>query len=361
MLKLEVSSVPQSTEKKLKSKFGIGFSIETCAGIMEYLCVDPNSNCTTEQICRCNKENGYIPSRENTSCGKTANNTCNGDNDCADTLSCLKTVTTDQVGICYCRDSELLDETGQKCLIKAGKRCDVRDLKDCVKNAVCKHSTCDCSRGYGLDEASGLCLGTHGTVCDTNADCLGSHFFHCNEGKCVCDKNHTQFSETTGSCFGNLTNTTCFDDLNCDQMRMKCDRKSKMCTCSPGFEEDKKSCYGAHGATCTETGDCFGRQLLTCLEGSCGCNSVLEEWEVSECKLRLNQRCDVPGNRINMKCVGNLTCLIDPTRTNDAFKLCGCESKYIVSEDKRFCINNASSVQGSLVVIFFVFFSINLM
>lgn len=167
---------------------------------MRDLCVDPNSECTMEQICRCNKEKGYVPSRDNTSCGKTANYTCNTDSDCADTLSCLKTATTDKVGVCFCRDTESLHENDQKCQIKAGKRCDVTDLKHCVENAVCKHSTC----AY-------------------------------------------------------------------------------------------------------------------------------------------------------MQCVGNLTCLIDPTHTSDVFKLCGCESKLVLSDDKRLCINSATSIHGSVCAILLMF------
>lgn len=323
-------------------------------------CVDPNSNCTSEQICRCNKDNGYIPSRDNTSCGKIVNSTCHDDDDCADTLSCVKLVTTDQVGNCYCRDTETLNETNQQCLIKAGNRCDVNSLKHCVKNAICQHSTCECARGYGLDETSGLCLGTHGTVCESNVDCLGSHFFQCNAGQCRCDKNHTQYSEATGSCFGERTDTACFDDLNCDRQKMNCNRITETCTCRSGFEEFNKSCYGAHGAICTTTDDCVRQQMLTCLEGRCGCDTVTEWWEETECKLRFNRPCGVPGMRSDMKCVGNLTCLIDPNHTNDAIKVCGCESKYIVSQDERMCINRASSVQCNILAIVLMIFSIKL-
>ncbi len=325
---------------------------------MKDLCVDPNSHCTSKQICSCDKDKGYIPSKGNTSCGKTANNTCTIDDDCADTLSCRKTLATDQVGICYCRDTEILNETDQKCIIKAGQQCDVRGSKQCVENASCRHSNCVCNRSYGLDEAGGLCLGTHGTACGTSDDCLRSHFFQCGEGKCGCDKNHTQFSETTGSCFSNSTDTVCFNDLNCDQKTMQCDQIRKLCKCRSGFEEDQKFCYGGHGSSCTQSSDCFHKQMLTCLEGSCGCNSVSEDWEDTECKLQYNQRCDDEGNNVHMKCVGNLTCLIDPTHTNDVFKLCGCESKYIVSDDKRLCINNAISVSGSIVTILFMLFSV---
>lgn len=315
---------------------------------MRNLCVDPNSECTKEQICRCNKDKGYIPSRENTSCGKIANNTCNTVNDCADTLSCMKTAITDQVGVCSCPDSEVLHENKQKCLIKAAQRCDVTDLKHCVENANCKHSTCVCNKGWGLDEVTGLCLGTHGTIWTTNENCLGSHYFQCIEGKCGCDENHAHFSETSGSCYGNVTVTTCVSDTNCDQRRMVCDQKKKMCTCSWGFEEDNKFCYASRGFGCAETMDCYRLQYLTCLEGSCGCNSASEEWEENRCKLQFHQRCEDPLNRINMECVGNLTCLLDPTHTSDVFKLCGCESKYVLSNDKRLCINSANSVQKSV-------------
>lgn len=313
---------------------------------MRDFCIDPHSECSKEERCRCNK--GYIPSKGNTGCGKPANGTCLTDNDCADTLSCKRTVPTDQAGVCYCLSTESFDETEQKCRIKAGQRCDVTNEEQCVENAACKGSICSCNRGYGLNEASGLCLGTHGTVCGTNADCLVSHYFQCNGGICGCDKNHTHYSYATGSCFSNVTGTVCFNDLNCDQ-RMNCDPIEKRCTCSAGYKEEKKFCYGEHGTGCEVTTDCWSREMLTCLEGQCGCNAAFEEWEDSECKLQYSQRCEVPGNRIDMKCVGNLTCLLDGTHTNDVFKICGCEVKYIVSDDKRYCINAANGIHRSVV------------
>lgn len=220
---------------------------------MRDLCVDPNSECSEEQICRCNEDKGFIPSRENTRCGKTANNTCYTDDDCADTLSCWKTAVGDQAGVCYCRTTEVLNDEDQKCQIKAGQRCDVMNSKQCVENASCKRSTCVCNHGWELDEISGLCLGTHGTVCSTNGNCLVSHFFQCIEGRCGCDTNHTHFNETSGSCYGNMTDTACVNDLNCDQRRMVCNQQSKTCTCTWGFEEDNKSCYGTHGTGCADT------------------------------------------------------------------------------------------------------------
>ncbi|KAG4075914.1 hypothetical protein HA402_003740 [Bradysia odoriphaga] len=341
---------PGTVRSQKGNEFGCFVKIgETCSGIMQNLCVDPHSECSKEEKCRCN--NGYIPSNENTRCGKPANGTCFADRDCADTLSCQKTVLTDQAGLCLCRSTEIFDDTDDKCRIKAGKRCDVTDKKQCADNAICKRSTCTCNRGYGLDEASGLCLGTHGTVCESNAECLGSHYFQCSDGICGCDKNHTHYSEATGSCFGNVTDTVCFNDLNCDQQRMYCEPIEKRCTCSVGFKEDNRLCYGEHGTGCAVTGDCFAQEMLTCLEGHCGCNAAFEEWDDNECKLQFNQRCEVPGNRNNMKCVGNLTCLVDQTHVNDVFKICGCESKYIVSEDKRDCINIADSVHSSLAAI----------
>lgn len=319
---------------------------------MRDLCIDANSKCAKGQICRCNEDKGYIPSKENTGCGKIANETCAIDDDCADTLSCLKT--TDQLGVCFCLDTELFDDDEQKCHIKAGQQCRAKDMKQCVENSVCKRSTCVCKPGWGLDEESGLCLGTHGTVCSSDKNCLGSRYFHCINGKCGCDKNHTHFNESTGSCFGNVTDTVCVSDLNCDQRRMVCDQEKKTCKCTRGFEEDNKSCYGLHGTLCAETSDCLRSQYSTCLEGSCGCNSAFEQWEDDQCELQFQQRCRAPGNRINMKCVGNLTCLIDPTHTSDVFKLCGCDSKYVLSEDKRLCINSAISVHSTATAVFFM-------
>lgn len=237
----------------------------------------------------------------------------------------------------------------------AGKRCIVTDEKQCVENSVCKRSICECNRGYGLDEASGLCLGTHGTLCEAGTDCLASHYFQCTDGICGCDKNHTQYSVTTGSCFGNVTDTVCLNDFNCDQQRMNCDPMEKRCTCSAGFKENKKFCYGEHGTSCVVTGDCFAQQMLTCLEGHCGCNAEFEEWDESECKLQFNERCEEPGSRINMKCVGNLTCLMDETHVNDVFKICGCDDKHRVSDDKRDCINIGNFNHCSVAAILFMF------
>lgn len=155
------------------------------------------------------------------------------------------------------------------------------NLKQCVDNAACKHSNCECNHGWRLDEATGLCLGTHGTVCSTDANCLVSHYFQCGEGKCDCDKNHTHFNEISDSCYGIATDTQCVNNQNCDRS----DQQKDMCTCTRGFEEENKNCYGTRGTSCSFTDECFRPQMLTCLEGSCGCNSASEEWQANQCKL----------------------------------------------------------------------------
>lgn len=56
-----------------------------------------------------------------------------------------------------------------------------------------------------------------------------------------------------------------------------------------------------------------------------------------------------------MKCFGNLTCLIDPSYTSDVYKLCGCDTKHVPSEDMGLCVNNSVSVFGSVWAILFMF------
>lgn len=266
------------------------------------------------------------------------------DNDCAETLTCMKTF--DVTGLCLCRDNEIFKEDEQKCHIKAGQLCNVSGMKKCVEHASCHHSTCVCNEGWGLDEASGLCFGTEGTVCSTDENCLVSLYFECIEGRCGCDQKHTNFNRKSRSCFGNTTSTVCVSDLNCDQRRMVCDQKTKTCACSLGFEEDKSFCYGTYGTSCAKTSDCNSPQHLSCLEGKCGCDSATEEWDDDQCKLQSYQRCADPQKRFDMKCVGNLTCMVDPAHKNDVFKLCECEPNYVLSDDKRLCINSAITVHS---------------
>lgn len=71
------------------------------------------------------------------------------------------------------------------------------------------------------------------------------------------------------------------------------------------------------------------------------CKSASEERNDDQCMLKFNQRC-----------------LIDPAHTSDIFKLFGCDSKCVLSDDKRGCVSSTISVRGSMsVVILLIFFT----